>query len=36
MEMLGETQSAFNEYMRKNALPSSFVRQVMDVIDELN
>ena len=29
-----ETQSAFNEYMRKNAPPSSFVRQVMDIIDE--
>ena len=29
-----ETQSAFNDYMRKNAPPSSFVRQVMDIIDE--
>ena len=29
-----ETQSVFNEYMRKNAPPSSFVRQVMDIIDE--
>ena len=29
-----ETQSEFNNYMRKNAPPSSFVRQVMDIIDE--
>jgi hypothetical protein len=29
-----ETQSLFNDYMKKNAPPSSFVRQVMDIIDE--
>ena len=29
-----DSQSAFNDYIRENAPPTSFVRQVMDIIDQ--
>ena len=29
-----DTQSKFNEYIRNNAPPTSFVRQVMEIIDQ--